>query len=148
MIAAPSHPLAQRDEVNMRDLRKYDFIMREPGSATRKTAEDLFSSRRVEPRVTMELGSNEAIKRAVAAGLGLGILSEFAITPDVAAGLIQVLEVNRWDCNRQLSVFYRDDKYLSAAQNAFLDFLRTDKSTFGLDSELAQSSLTVPKPSS
>ena len=137
VIAAPSHPLAQQDEVNMRDLRKYDFIMREPGSATRKTAEDLFSARRVEPRVTMELGSNEAIKRAVAAGLGLGILSEFAITPDVAAGLIQVLEVNRWDCNRQLSVFYRDDKYLSAAQNAFLDFLRTDKSTFGLVSELA-----------
>ena len=86
VIAAPSHPLAQQGEVNMRDLRKYDFIMREPGSATRKTAEDLFSSRRVEPRVTMELGSNEAIKRAVAAGLGLGILSEFAITPDVAAG--------------------------------------------------------------
>ena len=85
--------------------------------------------------MTMELGSNEAIKRAVAAGLGLGILSEFAITPDVAAGLIKVLHVNRWDCSRQLSVFYRDDKYLSAAQNAFIEFLRTDNSSFGLDSD-------------
>ena len=132
VIAAPNHPLAQQDGVTIRDLRKYDFIMREPGSATRKTAEGLLSARRVEPRVTMELGSNEAIKRAVAAGLGLGILSEFAITPDVAAGLIEVVPVKQWDCNRQLSVFYRDDKYLSAAQNAFLDFLRTDTSDFGI----------------
>ena len=133
IIAAPSHPLAQQEEVNIRDLRNYDFIMREPGSATRKTAEDLLNTRRVELRVTMELGSNEAIKRAVAAGLGLGILSEFAITPDVAAGLLQVVPVNRWECSRQLSVFYRNDKYLSAAQNAFLEFLRADKPDFGVN---------------
>ena len=133
VIAAPDHPLSQEEEVSMRELRKHDFIMREPGSATRKTAEAALNSRRVEPRVTMELGSNEAIKRAVAAGLGLGVLSEFAITPDLAAGLIKVLQVSRWECSRQLSVFYRDDKYLSAAQNAFLEFLRMDDSTFGLD---------------
>ena len=132
IIASTSHPLAQQDEIAIRDLRKHDFILREPGSATRKTAEEQFRSRRMQPQVTMELGSNEAIKRAVAAGLGLGVLSEFSVTPDVAAGLIKVLRVNRWDCHRQLSVFYRDDKYLSAAQNAFLDFLRTDKSTFGV----------------
>ena len=138
IIASPNHPLAAQDEIAIRDLRKCDFIMREPGSATRKTAEARFQSRRMEPQVTMELGSNEAIKRAVAAGLGLGVLSEFSVTPDVAAGLIKVLRVNRWDCHRQLSVFYRDDKYLSAAQTAFLEFLRTDKSTFGLQSDDAQ----------
>lgn len=131
IIASPNHPLAEQEEIHMRELRQHDFIMREVGSATRKTAEDLLNAGRVEPRVTMELGSNEAIKRAVAAGLGLGILSEFAITPDVSAGLIKVLKVNRWDCNRQLSVFYRDDKYLSAAQHAFIEFLRTDNSSFG-----------------
>lgn len=134
IIASPGHPLAEQEEIQMRELRKHDFIMREVGSATRKAAEDLLHARRVEPKVTMELGSNEAIKRAVAAGLGLGILSEFSITPDVAAGLIKVLRVNRWDCSRQLSVFYRDDKYLSAAQHAFIEFLRTDDSSFGLNS--------------
>ena len=138
VIASPDHPLAEEEEIGIRELRKYDFIMREPGSATRQTAEDLLTARRVETRVTMELGSNEAIKRAVAAGLGLGVLSEFAVTPDVAAGLIKVLNVKRWDCHRQLSVFYRDDKYLSAAQGAFLEFLRTDNSTFGLQSEFLQ----------
>ena len=141
IIAAPTHPLAQQEDISIGDLRKYDFIMREPGSATRKTAEDFLSgngrNRSEPPRITMELGSNEAIKMAVAAGLGLGILSEFAITPDVTAGLIQVLPVNKWDCSRQLSVFYRDDKYLSAAQSAFLEFLRTDKSDFGLNSHLS-----------
>ncbi len=132
IISSPNHPLAQQDEISIKELQKHDFIMREQGSATRRTAESLFRTRKVELRVVMELGSNEAIKRAVAAGLGLGVLSEFAITPDVAAGFIKVLKVKRWDCHRPLSVFYRDDKYLSAAQSAFIDFLRTDKSSFGI----------------
>ena len=126
-IAAPDHPLAQQDEISVRDMRKHEFIMRESGSATRSTAEKLLSARKVEARVTMELGSNEAIKRAVAAGLGLGVLSEFAVTPDVAAGFIKVLNVKHWNCVRPLSVFYRDGKHLSAAQRAFLEFLRTDE---------------------
>ena len=135
VIAAPSHPLAREEAVGIRDLRSFDFIMREPGSATRKTAEDLLRSRRVEPHIAMEIGSNEAIKSAVAAGLGVGVLSELAIRPDVAAGMIQVLNVKRWECNRQLSVFYRDDKYLSAAQTAFLEFLRADESDLDIDDE-------------
>jgi DNA-binding transcriptional LysR family regulator len=136
VISAPNHPLAQQEKISIRELRKHDFIMREPGSATRKTAEVLLNARNIEPQVTMELGSNEAIKRAVAAGLGLGVLSEFSVTPDVAAGMIKVLQVSRWECHRQLSVFYRDDKYLSAAQSAFLEFLRNDQSRFDLNAEI------------
>ena len=135
VIAAPSHPLAREEAVGIRDLRNVDFIMRESGSATREAAENLLRARRVEPHITMEIGSNEAIKSAVAAGLGIGVLSELAIRPDVAAGMIQVLNVKRWECNRQLSVFYRDDKYLSAAQTAFLEFLRADESDVDIDDE-------------
>lgn len=135
VIAAPSHPLAKEEAVGIRDLRNFDFIMRESGSATRKTAEDMLRSRRIEPQISMEIGSNEAIKSAVAAGLGIGVLSELAIRPDVAAGMIQVVNVKRWECNRQLSVFYRDDKYLSAAQTAFLDFLRANDSDLDIDDE-------------
>ena len=118
--------------MDIQDLREYDFIMREQGSATRRTAEEYLQARGISPTVTMELGSNEAIKRAVAAGAGLGVVSAFSVTPDAAAGFIKTLKVNRWNCHRPLSVFYRDDRHLSAAQSAFLRFLQTDKSTLGL----------------
>jgi len=75
----------------------------------------------------MELGSNEAVKRAAAASLGLGALSKFGIVPDVAAGFIAVVPVEGWECRRPLSVFYREDKHLPAAQRAFLDFLREER---------------------
>ena len=77
-------------------------------------------------------------------GLGWACCPKFAVTPDVAAGFIKVLNVKHWNCVRPLSVFYRDGKHLSAAQRAFLEFLRTDegdidrqkhglKSMYGID---------------
>ena len=131
LIAAPDHPAARKSEPDIQDLRDYDFIMRERGSATRRAAEEYLQARGISPTVTMELGGNEAIKRAVAAGAGIGVVSAFSIAPDAAAGFIKQLKVKRWDCHRPLSVFYRDERHLSAAQNAFLRFLQTDESTFG-----------------
>ena len=75
----------------------------------------------------MELGSNEAVKRAVAAGLGLGMISKFGVMPDVAAGAIVVLSVKGWRCERPLTVFYRDDRHLPAAQREFLRFLQDER---------------------
>ncbi len=125
IIAAPDHPAAQLVRPKLQELTECEFIMREPGSATRSTAEQRFNAYGIEPLVSMELGSNEAIKRAVAAGVGLGVVSAFAVTPDVAAGFVTVLDVQDWECSRSLSVFYRDDNHLSSAQRAFLQFLQT-----------------------
>ena len=81
----------------------------------------------VRVRVVMELGSNEAVKRAASAGLGLGVVSKFSVGPDVAAGYLKVLSVQGWRCERPLTVFYRDDTHISAVQRAFLSVLRVDK---------------------
>ena len=75
----------------------------------------------------MERGSNEAVKRAVAAGVGLGMISKFGVLPDVAAGAIVVLSVEGWRCERPLTVFYRDDKNISAAHREFLRFFQDKK---------------------
>ncbi len=75
----------------------------------------------------MELGSNEAVKRAVAANLGLGLSSKFGVTPDTLAGFIKVLNVEGWSCRRPLTVFHRDDTHLPPAQKAFLGFLKDKK---------------------
>ena len=125
IIAAPDHKLARRKRVTLVDLGGQRFILREPGSATRSTAEGCLEQYGVEVKVVMELGSNEAVKRAVAAGLG--IVSRFGAAPDVIAGFIEVLPVEGWTCRRPLTVFYRRDRHLPAAQRAFLEFLRTER---------------------
>ena len=127
IIASPEHELARRSDTNVQDLQDKKFVMREPGSATRDATEQCLQRHGVSVRVAMELGSNEAVKRAVAAGLGLGTVSKFGAEPDLSAGLIQVLSVQGWDCRRPLTVFYREDRHLPAAQRAFLRFLEEER---------------------
>ncbi len=116
-----------RPDLSVGDLEGERFIAREEGSATRKTAEQCLAASGVAVELVMEIGSNEAVKRAVAAGLGLGMVSTFGAAPDVAAGFVKILPVNGWDCRRPLSVFYREGEHLPAAQRAFLEFLRAER---------------------
>ena len=127
IIASPRNALSSRGRVRPQDLSGAKFIMREPGSATREAAEACLEEHGVAVTVAMELDSNEAIKRAVAADLGLGVTSKFGASPDVAAGLIRYLPVSGWDCRRPLTVFYREDRHLPAAQRAFLRFLKEER---------------------
>ncbi len=127
VIASPEHELASRSRVTAADLGEQRFILRESGSATRQSAEDCLASHKVNVRVVMELGSNEALKRAVAAGLGLGMVSKFSAAPDIKGGFITTLPIEDWSCHRPLTVFYRMDQHLPAAQRAFLRFLQEER---------------------
>ncbi|MCI0869130.1 MAG: LysR family transcriptional regulator [Chloroflexi bacterium] len=127
IIASPEHPIAMAGNVSMEDLIGQEFILREEGSATRHTAEEYLSKSGIAIKVNMELGSNEAVKRAVAAGLGLGVVSRYAVEPNTLIGFLTIVEVHGWDCHRPLTVFHRDDKNLPPAQKAFLEFLREQK---------------------
>src|SRR5512139_992047 len=75
VIAPPGHPLARKKKVSITDLASEPFLVREAGSGTRGAMERFFADRGQELRTSMEMSSNEAIKQAVQAGLGLGILS-------------------------------------------------------------------------
>ena len=127
VIASPDHALASKRVVTLDDLQGQKFILREMGSATRRAAEDCLADSGVSVNVVMELGSNEAVKRAVAADLGLGMVSKFAVLPDTKAGMIVVVPIDGWLCERPLTLFYRDDKHLPSAQRAFLEFLQEEK---------------------
>lgn len=128
IIAHPGHPLVGvGGKVPLKTLDGERFILREPGSATRRAAEDCLAKNEVSVVPVMELGSNEAVKRAVAAGLGLGLVSIFGAEPDVTAGTITVLDVDGWECKRPLVVFHREDSHLPPAQKAFLEFLREER---------------------
>ncbi len=128
IVASPTHPLTRdRRWVSLKDVANQPLIMREAGSATRNAATDFFKDHKMDINVAMELGSNEAVKRAAAAGLGLGLLSKFSVGPDVVAGYLSVLKVRRWKCARPLIVLYRDDGHISTVQQAFLRLLQVEK---------------------
>ena len=126
LVTGPDHPLAKRRRVPLAEVMEEGLVTREEGSATRQTAEDCFAHLGMQPRISIELGSNQAVKLAAHAGLGVGIISRYGIGAEVKAGLLQVLEVDGWRCTRPLTLVYLKEKRLSPAQRAFLQLLQTD----------------------
>ena len=93
LIGAADHPWAKRKTTALRHLGGADLLMREAGSGTRQATLEFLAQHRLAPRIRMTLGSNEAIKHAVAAGLGLAVLSRHAIAKDPAADGLSVLRM-------------------------------------------------------
>jgi len=124
VIAPPNHPLAGADMVPLRVAAEERFIIREPGSGTRLTLERVLSAAGIPLRVAMELGSNGAIKQAVSAGLGLGVLSRQAIQLETQAGKLRVLNVEGFPVERQWNIVRLRGRRLSIAAEAFRQFLK------------------------
>lgn len=125
VLAPASHPLARRKRIPFAHLANEPFIVRERGSGTRLTVERVFQERDVPLKIKMELGSNEAIKQAVAGGLGLAILSQSTLSLDPNQTEVAVLNVESFPIKRYWYVVRQRDKQLSVVANAFLEFLRT-----------------------
>jgi DNA-binding transcriptional LysR family regulator len=122
-VASPDHPLAQRGRLQVEDLRAFDFIVREPGSGTRAAMQKFFEETYVEPRLKIQLGSNETIKQAVMAGLGLGFLSLHTIGTELADQRIAMLDVEGAPVVRAWNLVHTHAKLLSPAAEAFRYFM-------------------------
>lgn len=123
VVARHDHPLANRRAIALTRIAEESLILREAGSGTRLAAERLFAEHGLEPRVRLELGSNEAVKQAVAGGLGLTLLSAHTLALEGESGLLRVLDVEGLPLLRQWYVAYLRGKHLSVVAEAFLDFL-------------------------
>lgn len=104
VIAGSHHPLTARRPVAASELARQLMILREPGSGTREVVEQVLRRRRISPRRTLEVGSTEAIKQTVAAGLGLSVVSRAAAADQLALGTVRVLAVRGFPVRRS---FYR-----------------------------------------
>ena len=122
-VSSVDHPLAQRDHLRVEDLRPYDFIVREKGAGTRAAMEKFFEDTHVEPRLKIQLHSNEIIKQAVMAGLGLGFLSLHTIGLELEHKLICMLDVEGAPVVRSWNVVHTQSKMLSPAAEAFRYFM-------------------------
>jgi DNA-binding transcriptional LysR family regulator len=100
VIAAPDHPLAARESIDIDRLADQHFLVREPGSGTRVVTERALAAQGVRLTKTIRVGGTEAIKQAVAAGLGLGIVSRAAATDQLALGRIVIVDVRGLEIRR------------------------------------------------
>jgi len=123
IIAAPSHVLAKAKKVPVKRLAKEVFVAREVGSGTRLNADEFFRQQGVTLSVALELGDNSAVKEAVAAGLGIALLSRHAIRMELALRRLVVLDIKGLPLRRQWYVVHRENKRLSRAAVAFKAFL-------------------------
>ncbi len=120
LFAANDHTLHARDSLRLADLAQETFVFREPGSATREFMLNCLAGQGFMPGSVIQLGSNEAVKRAVAAGLGVGILSEQTLDVDVRAGDVTLLDCTDWECGREFWLVHRRDHVMSRAEEAFV----------------------------
>ncbi|MBI3222012.1 MAG: LysR family transcriptional regulator [Nitrosomonadales bacterium] len=123
VIAAPSHPLAGLSHVKFAQLAQETFLSREQGSGTRSAMERVFAQHQIRPRIGMEMETNEAIKQAVQAGMGLGILSLHSIELELETKRLVILNVEHFPLLRHWFIAHRRNKRLSSAAVAFKDFL-------------------------
>ncbi|MHB8534004.1 MAG: LysR substrate-binding domain-containing protein [Sulfuricaulis sp.] len=126
IVAPPDHPLAREKKISLTRLQDEVFLVREPGSGTRIAMERFFAERKMHLKTGMEVGSNEAIKQSVQAGLGLGLLSQATIEQELELKRLVVLDVAEFPIMRDWYIVYRRGKRLSAAAEAFKQFMLKD----------------------
>lgn len=130
VIADPAHPLAGRRAIPPATIAGERLISREDGSGTRALTERLFDSLDRRPRYALEMGSNETIKQAVIAGLGISLISAHTVAAEVADGRLSILDVAGLPIVRQWYVVrMRGKRFLPAARRLHV-FLKEEANRF------------------
>lgn len=122
-VASPQHPLVGVGHAPPTVLQGQTMIVREQGSGTRAAMEAFLAAHRVEPHITMEMSSNETIKQAVIAGMGLSFLSLHTIGLELRSGLLRLLDIDGTPLMRTWNVVHLQSRVLSPAAEAFRYFI-------------------------
>jgi len=133
VIAPPQHPLAGRRRIRLERLATETFIVREPGSGTRGLLERLFASHGLPLNVSMEMASNESIKQAVLAGMGVSLLSLHTVGLELETGRLVTLDVVGLPVVRQWHIAHLARKRLSPVALACKRFLLQEAAAFLAD---------------
>lgn len=125
VFCAPSHPLAQKDEVTLQELLDVTWILREYGSGTRETFDQAWRHHLPELKIRLELEHTEAIKRAVESGLGVGCISRLALRDALRRGSLVEIKTPMLDLRRQFMFVWHKNRYQTPAMIAFLEYCRS-----------------------
>lgn len=128
LVVPPDHALSKRKKLRVKELPRYPLVLREVGSGLRHCFEkslDKAGLSLADLRVALELGSNEAIKEAVLRGVGIAILSTYAVQKEVGAGQLHALTVSDLHCDRDMYIVQDRRRVLPLPARLFLLFLET-----------------------
>lgn len=123
IIGPPDHSLSRRKRLAFADLADETFLLREEGSGTRLLMQRLFSDAGLNPNLGMEIGSNETVKQAVMAGLGIALISAHTVFAEIRDGRLVAFDVVGLPVIRQWFVVKRKDRRLLPAAQAIWSFL-------------------------
>jgi DNA-binding transcriptional LysR family regulator len=123
VVASPQHVLVGQSQVTLARLAQEVFLQREEGSGTRAAVEEVFEIAGMPLKVGMVLGHVEAIKRAVAAGLGVSVLSALAVKREVQYRTLAILDVEQFPIQRRWYIARLAERPLTASVDAFIKFL-------------------------
>ncbi len=127
VMARRDHPLVGKRNISIQRLAREYFLMREPGSGIREATLKLFEQHGIQPKIRMDLGSNEAIKQAVIGGLGIAVLSLHTLSAEGTCGPIALLDVAEFPILRQWHIVHPRRKVLSIVAKTFLEFAIQDE---------------------
>jgi DNA-binding transcriptional LysR family regulator len=119
VIVSPTHRFAGELLVYPGEMRRETFLVREPGSGTQELMEERLSQLGIHPADTMQLGSTEAIKQAVAANLGISVASRYSVEAELASGRLCAANLPSLQMQRRLLLLHHKDKRLSRTAVAF-----------------------------
>ncbi len=125
LIAAPSYPGLPREQVALKDLGGLPFLVPEAGSMTRQLVERQFREAGVPLRIAMQLPGTEGVKRAVEAGLGVGMVSRYAVENECQTGVLRRVPIEGWRLTRTMNLIYRAQKYFSPVGERFREFAKS-----------------------
>ncbi len=123
VVAPPNHPLCKEKNIAVKRLASEIFLVRESGSGTRSAMERFFAAHEIKINKGMETDTTEAIKQAVQAGMGLGIMSRHTVELELETERLKILDIQNFPIMRYWHVVNRKNKRLSNVANTFRDFL-------------------------
>lgn len=142
VLAPINHPLVHEKNISLERIAQEPFIMRETGSGTRRAVQKLFDEAGLDLKVRMELGSNEAIKQAIAGGLGVSVLSRHTMTPEGSHSYLAELDVQHFPIERHWYLAHLAGKQLSVVATTFADYLRQASEQFAVNTPVRQAEST------
>ena len=134
VFARDDHPMARENNIAFARLAGEPFLIREPGSGTRMVTLKLFEQRGLAPKIRMELSTNEAIREAILAGIGISILSRYTLGLEPEQSNLVCLDVEGFPVESHWHFVYPVGKRLTVAARAFMDFARVEARTLVQDS--------------
>lgn len=123
IIVPPSHRLAKRETVNLEDFEDDTWILREVGSGTRNVTNRIFSEVRFTPASMMEFGSSQVIKESVEAGLGVSLISRWAVRKETRFGILCALKIRGESVKREFSYVLPQTQFHTRVTELFIEHI-------------------------